>query len=291
MPAASAASVPDLLEFLSIVRPENTQWSDLRTRVASAAILAPAALLCIWLGGTAYAILLIGCAIGLAWEWAAMCGTSALRPPGLFGAATVVLGSLAAALGYVGAGLAILGCGAALTAILARDSGRWMALTGGIPYAGIGVIALLWLRADPLVGLTNLLFLMLLVWASDIGAYATGRLLGGPKLAPLISPGKTWSGALGGLATAIAAGLLVATVAQGLPHPARVAAIAAVLGIVAQAGDLLESWMKRRFGVKDSGRLIPGHGGLLDRVDALLTAAPVAALLALAAGRGVVLWQ
>lgn len=283
--------MPALPEFSSVNRTDKTRWSDLRNRVASAAILAPAALLCIWFGGAPYKIMLIGAAAGVAWEWAAMCGASAIRPPGLFGAVAVVLGTLTAALGYVGLALAILACGTALTAILAQGTKHWRALAVGIPYAGFGAIALLWLRADAVAGLTNLLFLLLLVWASDIGAYATGRLLGGPKLAPRISPGKTWAGALGGLTAAVCAGLLAAYVSQGdMPHW-RAACIAAVLGIVAQAGDLLESLIKRHFGVKDSGRLIPGHGGLLDRVDALLTAAPVAALLALTAGRGVVLWQ
>jgi phosphatidate cytidylyltransferase len=291
MPAANGGSVPALPDFSPVSRPDPTRWNDLRKRVVSAAVLAPAALLCIWYGGTPYKIMLIGGAVGLAWEWAAMCGASALRPPGVFGAAAVVLGTLLAALDHVGIALAVFGCGAALTAMLASGFAHWRALVFGVPYAGIGTIAMLWLRADPVAGLANLLFALLLVWASDIGAYAAGRLLAGPKLAPRISPGKTWTGALGGLAAAMGAGLLVAFVSQGALQPWRVAAIAAALGIVAQAGDLLESLIKRHFGVKDSGHLIPGHGGLLDRVDALLTAAPVAALLALSAGRGVVLWQ
>lgn len=283
--------MPALPDFSPVSRPNPTQWNDLRKRVVSAAFLAPAVLLCIWYGGMPYKLMLIGGAVGLTWEWASMCGASALRPPGVFGAAAVVLGTLAAAFGHVGIGLAILGCGAALTALLASGFAHWRALVLGVPYAGMGTIALLWLRADPVAGLTNLLFPLLLVWASDIGAYATGRLLGGPKLAPRISPGKTWAGAFGGLAAAVGAGILVAFVSQGAVQPWRVAAIAAALGIVAQAGDLLESLIKRHFGVKDSGHLIPGHGGLLDRVDALLSAAPVAALLALWAGPGVVLWQ
>ncbi len=139
------------------------------------------------------------------------------------------------------------------------------------------------------MGRTNLLFLLLLVWASDIGAYASGRAIGGPRLAPRISPGKTASGALGGLAAAVLVGVAAATISS--TAVIRAGALAGLLGMVAQAGDLAESYAKRRFGVKDSGRLIPGHGGLLDRVDALLAVALAAAILALIDGRGVVLWQ
>ena len=150
--------------------------------------------------------------------------------------------------------------------------------------------ALLWLRDDPVAGRADVLFLLLVVWAGDIGAYLVGRWVGGPRLAPHISPGKTWSGAVGGLLAAVAAGLLAAHVLSDAATW-RVVVVAAALGIVAQAGDLLESFVKRRLEVKDSGHLIPGHGGLFDRLDGVLAAAPVAALLALTLGRGVVLWQ
>lgn len=159
---------------------------------------------------------------------------------------------------------------------------RAAALAGGAWIIGAGA-ALLWLRAGAAYGRGNVLFVLVVVWACDIGAYAVGRLIGGARLAPRISPGKTWSGAAGGLLVAAAAG---AVAGQG--HGALVAA---ALAIAAQAGDLAESAAKRRAGVKDSGALIPGHGGLLDRVDGLLAAAPAAALLALAFGPGVALWQ
>ena len=126
---------------------------------------------------------------------------------------------------------------------------------------------------------------------SDIGAYLVGRWIGGPRLAPRISPGKTWSGAVGGLLAAVAAGLLAAHVLSDAAGLARVRWSPPLLGVVAQAGDLLESFVKRRLEVKDSGHLIPGHGGLFDRLDGVLAAAPAAALLALTLGRGVVLWQ
>jgi phosphatidate cytidylyltransferase len=179
---------------------------------------------------------------------------------------------------------------AALSFALVRAAGRSGILAVGVPYVGIAAVALLWLRDDPVAGRADILFLVLTVWAGDIGAYLVGRWIGGPKLAPRISPGKTWSGAAGGLIGGCLCGLVVAHLFSAPATEWRVIGVAALLGVVAQGGDLLESRIKRRFGVKDSGRTIPGHGGLLDRLDGLLTAAPVAALLALAVGRGVVLW-
>jgi phosphatidate cytidylyltransferase len=132
------------------------------------------------------------------------------------------------------------------------------------------------------------LFLVLVVWASDIGAYACGRAFGGPKLWPAVSPNKTWAGALGGLVAAMAAGTAVAVLAGSAWVFAPAAAV--LLGIASQAGDLLESAIKRHFRVKDSSQLLPGHGGAFDRLDGVLGAAPVAALLALAAGPGRELW-
>jgi phosphatidate cytidylyltransferase len=188
---------------------------------------------------------------------------------------------------------------AVLTVALAAE---WFTLTrgraspaligAGVPYIALATIALLWLRADPDFGRVNVLFVVLIVWTSDIGAYVTGRLLGGPRLAPAISPGKTWSGAIGALAAAAIAGLCIAAGTGAMARGAFLTAplVAAGLSVVAQAGDLLESALKRQLGVKDSGRTIPGHGGLFDRLDGMLTAAPAAALLAVFLGRGVELW-
>ena len=164
-------------------------------------------------------------------------------------------------------------------------------LTFGFPYLGPAVVAFAWLRADPIAGFANTLFMLAVVWGSDIGAYMIGRLIGGPKLAPGISPGKTWSGATGGLLSAALAGFAMASCLSAEYSPSHVVMVAIGLGIVSQAGDLFESALKRDFGVKDSSRIIPGHGGLLDRLDALLAVAPFAALLAFTVGRGVVLWR
>ncbi len=153
----------------------------------------------------------------------------------------------------------------------------------GAAWIVLAAVAFVGLRADAVAGRGNVLFVVVAVWASDIGAYLVGRLAGGARLAPRISPGKTWSGAIGGLLAAALAGAVAGRLSGALA--------AAALSVIAQAGDLAESAAKRRANVKDSGTLIPGHGGLLDRLDGLLAAGPAAALLALALGPGVALWQ
>ena len=260
-------------------RPGATRWADLRLRVASALVLLPVGIGCLWLGGWAWAGLVVLAVLALGIEWAALCGATAAPLVALTLAATAL-----AALGMAGSALILLAAGAVT---LWWRAGAWPAL--GVPYVGLTAVALIWLRADGFAGRRDVLFLLLVVWATDIFAYVAGRLVGGPKLAPAISPGKTWSGAAGGLLGALLVGAVMAAGFAGLALAAvlSVVAQAAVLSVVAQAGDLLESALKRRFGVKDSGKLIPGHGGALDRLDGVLTAAPLAALLALAAGRGI----
>jgi len=237
MPAASAASGPALADAPP-ARPG--RWRDLGVRTASAAVLLPVALACLWAGGWAWTGLVLIGAAGMAVEWRTM---GRMRPA------------------------------------------AWLPVTGAA-YILPAVVALLWLRAGP-AGFGAVLFMLCVVWASDIGAYMVGRLVGGPKLAPAISPGKTRSGAVGGLLAVLAVGFAAARLADGTVAAAMATAL--VLGVFAQAGDLLESGLKRHFGVKDSGHLIPGHGGLLDRLDAVLLAAPAAAVLS--AVRGVELWR
>jgi phosphatidate cytidylyltransferase len=231
--------------LVSDLAERSVRWADLGIRVISALVLAPVAVACVWLGGIAFAVVVVATAGGLAVEWLRLLRVSR------HGAAPRVAG-----LGYV---------------LLAA-------------------VSLLWLRSDPAAGRADVLFLLCVVWSNDTGAYLLGRWIGGPRLAPRISPGKTWSGAAGGLLAAVAVGLLAAHVLADAPSW-RAIPLSAALAVVAQGGDLLESFVKRRLEVKDSGHLIPGHGGLFDRLDALLAAAPVAALLALIWGRGVVLWQ
>lgn len=295
MQAGTGASVPGLSDTRPLAAPpaRSGRWGDLGARVASAAVLLAFALGALWQGGWAWTALAVLAGAVLALEWAGLWLARAFAPSGLALAAGLASAPALLALDLalpailVGLGLAALG------GAIAGCARRGAALAAGALALGPGVLALLWLRADPAVGFVNLLFVLLVVWASDIGAYLAGRALGGPKLAPAISPGKTLSGALGGLAAAMAAGTALAAAAGTAPdaslwHAAR---LAVLLGMVAQAGDLAESWLKRRAGVKDSSRLIPGHGGLLDRLDALLVVAPVAAGLALTLGPGVVLWQ
>ena len=288
MPVASAGSVPGRPDPASPRTP--AAWrrtlGDLPKRVASAALLAPLALACLWLGAWWWAALLTLAATGLAAEWVRLCHGRFAAPSGATVPLALLAAGAAASFGQVGPALGVLAGGFLLSWVM----GGRASLAAGIPYLGLALVALAWLRGDGEAGRVNVLFLLLVVWASDIGAYAAGRLVGGPKLAPVISPSKTWAGAAGGLAAAMAVGATAALTLQGgtVPH---ILAVAAGIGVAAQLGDLLESAVKRHYGVKDSGRLIPGHGGLLDRLDGVLTAAPLAALLAVMLGRGVELWR
>ena len=276
------------------------RWGDLRKRIISAAFLAPLALVAIWMGAGMWAGVIALVTVGLACEWVQLCGFQLGAMPGLSVPLAIVTAGAVALAEHEGAALILLLAGFGVAWTLGRllrreDSGARLrspaSLAAGVLYVGLPCIAMLWLRQDGGAGRPNVLFLVLIVWASDVGAYLAGRLVGGPRLAPRISPGKTWSGAVGGLASAVGMGCFIAFWAAGGGNLWRISLVAACLGAIAQAGDLLESLIKRRFGVKDSSRLIPGHGGLLDRLDGVLTAAPAAALLALALGRGVELWQ
>jgi phosphatidate cytidylyltransferase len=157
------------------------------------------------------------------------------------------------------------------------DKGRpgWLIL--GIVYISLGCVSLVVLRSDPANGRTLVIILFAVIWATDIGAYLVGRAVGGPKLAPSISPNKTWAGAVGGLGCGVAAALAAAWLIDLRMTAITLLVAGIVLSIASQIGDLFESWWKRRFRVKDSGQLIPGHGGILDRIDGVLLASPVAA--------------
>lgn len=273
------------------------RFADLRVRLASAAVLGPCALAAIWFGSPWFALLVGVASAILAWEWVHLCGLRLRALPGAAVGVSLLAASVCAGLSLWPGALVSLVVGTVLGWLLAERvaltvsqhrAAVWLA--AGVVYIGLAAVGLVWLRADDLAGRANVLFIVLVVWATDIGAYLAGRLFGGPRLAPRISPNKTWSGAAGGLAAALMVGLASAWLLAGLAAPWHAAAIALALGGVAQGGDLFESWMKRRFMVKDSSRLIPGHGGLLDRADGLIAAAPVAAALSLATGQGRVLW-
>lgn len=171
------------------------------------------------------------------------------------------------------------------------DARRFAWSLAGILYIGISCLSLIVLRAVPDEGLGLVLAFFATVWATDICAYLVGRSVGGPKLAPAISPNKTWSGALGGLVCGIVAGIAVAR-AMNLSYGIDiVVAMAGLISIVSQIGDLIESWWKRYFGVKDSGSIIPGHGGILDRIDGVLLASPIAAASHWMAHGGALPWK
>jgi len=293
---AEAASPPSDPSAPLSPRP-GKNWRDLRKRVLSALVLGPLALLCVWLGANAYTLLLaVGAAI-LTWEWVHLCGLRTARLPGAGVPVAVFLAGALAVMERPLAAWLVLFIGFLVTwAWAERLRGRDRAaqpalrLALGVLYIGIGVLCLIELRHENEAGRANLLFLLLVVWASDIGAYLAGRALGGPLIWPQLSPAKTWSGSLGGLLLAMGVGAFAALqLAPGSPW--RAAAVAAVLAVATQAGDLLESGIKRHFKVKDTSSLIPGHGGLLDRLDGLLAAAPAAIALALLIGYGGALWR
>lgn len=250
--------------------------------MVSAAVLTPVALAAWWFGGVAWQVLLGLAAAALVFEWTGLCQYRPAWRGMTYMAAGLAWAAVSPFL-WQGTSPAVE-LGAAAVAIWVVS--QRLDLAGGLIYAGAGLLSLLWLRQDPVAGQANVLFVLLIVWATDIGAYLAGRLIGGARLAPAISPGKTWSGAAGGLVAGVVAGVAVAGGAG-----VQAIAVAALLSVVSQAGDLLESALKRFFKVKDSGGLIPGHGGVLDRVDGLLAAAPVAMGLAYLLGHGVALWQ
>jgi phosphatidate cytidylyltransferase len=275
-----------------MVADSRARWRDLAPRVASALVMAPLGLASIWAGGLVWQIVLTALSMVAMLEWASLCGARPMTRLAQAAAAALAVGFLCHAIlascptslfpQEISPHLAATASAftvVALAAFWILPSSRMVSL--GMAYVGFGWASLLVLR-DGAGGFGQILFIMVVVWANDIGAYLAGRLIGGPRLAPTVSPGKTWAGAAGGFATAVAAGLAVVSVLHA-PHPGLVDAAwqAAILAIVAQAGDLLESAMKRHYGKKDSGSLIPGHGGLLDRVDGLLGAATAAMLLRL----------
>jgi len=256
-------------------------WRDLRARLGSAAILVPAAAFCIWWGQGVYLAMIAAACAGMAWEAARMLGLAPKSWRGTLYVLWPVVAVLAAWRGewpmaFV-VGVAALLFGRALWALMVC-----------IICAGV---SLLWLRLMTAPAIASVAFVIAVVIASDSGAYLFGRIFGGPKLAPSVSPAKTWSGAIGGLVCAMVAGAICASCVAAPYAVGRVSwllhagLVAAVMGVASQSGDLAESALKRRCGVKDSSNLIPGHGGLLDRFDGLMAAAPVAAIFSLLAGR------
>jgi len=263
----------------------------LTIRILSALVLAPVALALVYLGGVAFALLVGLAAALMAIEWSRLCQDTGGLVLEIATVLAVVGAVAAAALGATVIALVATPLGAAAVLMLAATRGGrpwWAAI--GVIYVALPSIALIWLRALPEIGLGIVIWLFVAVWATDSLAYFTGRGLGGPKLAPRISPNKTWSGLAGGmLGAALAGGALAAAFDLGPPLP--MAGAGALVALIAQAGDLWESAVKRRFSVKDSGRLIPGHGGVLDRLDGMMSAAPALAAAMVIGGEGWLTWR
>ena len=266
---------------------------ELCLRVGSALVLVPLAVGTAYLGGPAFLALWGLAAEVVLWEWTHLIGEPRRMPVLAVGAAAF---SGAAALFWLsspGAALAVLAMGAIAAVGPAGPGRRSWVLAGGL-YAGAILGAPAVLRSDAEYGLPALLLLFGVVWTTDVMAYFVGRALAGPKLWPAVSPKKTWSGAVGGTAGATLVGSGLAALA-GLSVPA-LAFVCVMLSLAAQAGDLLESALKRRFGAKNASELIPGHGGLMDRLDGFVVAALAAALLGVARGgfeapaRGLLIW-
>ncbi|MGN7291310.1 phosphatidate cytidylyltransferase [Rhizobium sp. SAFR-030] len=255
--------------------------SELRKRILSAIVLAIVALAATWAGGFPFRLLSALIAVLVYYEWSRMTRLADVDFRGnALGWLAIVAIALNLAFGDEGLGVPLVG-GFTLTALVwlaVRRSTGW--LPGGILYSGLSGVSLAAIRAADQPGLLAMLFVFAVVWATDILAYFVGRALRGPKLAPRISPGKTWSGAIGGTVSGIVAGSAV-SFAFFPSLSLRTVIIAFLLSVSSQIGDLFESFIKRRFGAKDSSHLIPGHGGVMDRVDGLVFAGFTAFLLAI----------
>jgi phosphatidate cytidylyltransferase len=270
-----------------------------RLRLISGTVLAIAALAAVYAGGAWFAGLVAAGMVLMIREWPELClAAGGVRPlwrprPPLAAVGFVVIALIALVLlltGRIPAALALAVAGAPVVALLAGGGVRDRLLLGcGLPYIVVPAAALLWIASAP-QGRLTLLWLLVVVWATDIGGYAAGKLIGGPRLAPHISPGKTWAGFIGATLLAVGAGAAFAVAAPEAP-PLRLALAAVAVSLVAQGGDLLESAVKRHFALKDSGTIIPGHGGVFDRLDGLLAAAPLLAVLTAVSGNPGFLWR
>ena len=265
---------------------------NLVTRVAAALVLAPIAILIAYAGGWLWIALVTVCAIGLFVEWLTV--TSSTRDVALMvtGAAMLAVAAPFLAVGNLNAALVALAAGLVAVAFRASEPRRWA--IGGYVYAAAAQLSSVLVRLDQSEGLAALVLVLLVVWCTDIGGYFAGRAIGGAKLWPRVSPNKTWAGAIGGfIASLVVAGGFAVT---GFGKTGPLLLIAAALSVASQLGDLFESAVKRRFGVKDSSHIIPGHGGLMDRLDGYIAAVVLAAIFGIlrggadGVGRALMVW-
>jgi phosphatidate cytidylyltransferase len=254
---------------------------ELTLRLVSAVVLASVTLVMTWSGPVSFTVLAGVVALVLLWEWDRLTGGAGFGRATAIGGAGILVGTAIVLLGWPPWGIAALAVGVA-GAAAASGEARRLARPAGVLYAGLPALALVWIRSDAELGFVAIVLLLLIVWATDTGAFVVGRLVGGPRLCPSVSPNKTWSGLAGGVATAAAvAGGYASWI--GSNAVTRVVVISVGLAVVSQLGDLFESAMKRAYGVKDTSGLIPGHGGFMDRLDGLVFAVVVAAAYAILA--------
>ncbi|MGH6709907.1 MAG: phosphatidate cytidylyltransferase [Bradyrhizobium sp.] len=269
-----------------------TDSRNLSTRIIAAAVLIPLAIAIAYAGGWLWTSLVTLAAIGLYVEWLMVIGQVADRRVVVSGVVALALAGLCLAIGRIDAALALLGVGLVAVALITPAQRNWSAL--GFLYAAVAELASVLLRIDPVKGFAALVFVLVIVWVTDSGGYFAGRGIGGPKLWPRVSPKKTWAGAVGGFVASLAVAGAFAVLDLGKAGPLLM--ISGVLSVVSQLGDLFESAVKRRFGVKDSSQIIPGHGGLLDRLDGFVAAVAMAALFGFlrggadGVGRGLMVW-
>jgi phosphatidate cytidylyltransferase len=268
--------------------------NNLLLRVVSAAVLAPLALAAAYVGGLPFALFWGAAALIVLWEWMTLVVGPNYRLMVSSCAAAIAVAGFLGWLGRPVTALFVVGLGALAGAIFAPNERRLWVIAG-TGYAGGMVLAPVLLRADVGFGFAVVLLLFAIVWTTDVLGYFAGRAFGGPKLWPAVSPKKTWSGAIVGTVGAVAVALLVA--AQfGSSSGIAIIAVALLLSIVAQAGDLFESWVKRQFDAKDSSHIIPGHGGVMDRLDGFWAAAVAGCVVGVLRGgfdapaRGVLIW-
>jgi phosphatidate cytidylyltransferase len=257
-----------------------------------AAVLIPLAVAIAYAGGWLWTALVTAAAIGLFVEWLAVVGLAGALALAIRGGVALALGGICFAVGRIDAALIVLAIGLVAIASTAPDRRSWAA--AGFCYAAAAEIASVLLRLDPVKGFAALMFVLIIVWVTDSGGYFAGRGIGGPKLWPSVSPKKTWAGAVGGFAASLAVACGFAAFDLGRTVPLLISA--AILSVASQLGDLFESAVKRRFGVKDSSHIIPGHGGLMDRLDGFVAAVVLAAVFGFlrggadGVGRGLMVW-
>ena len=265
---------------------------NLLMRIVVAAVLIPLAVAIAYAGGWLWATLVTLAAIGLFLEWLTVVGLAGATRVSVPGVVALAVAGFCLAIGRIDVALIVLAIGLVVAVSIAPERRNWVA--AGFLYAAAAEIASVLVRLDPVKGFAALMFVLLIVWVTDSGGYFAGRGIGGPKLWPKVSPKKTWAGAAGGFAASLA--VAVAFAAFGLGNAGPLLMLGAVLSVVSQLGDLFESAVKRRFGVKDSSHIIPGHGGLMDRLDGFVAAVVVAALFGFlrggadGVGRGLMVW-